>query len=112
MKIPLTPQLVLNIILLTHLTKILSMLRLHIQGFVPSETLKEWQIQMTALLHQQHSRGGTITVVADDVIDETWVGIYNNCRECMAKKLLINLYMLTNSQGQKDEVFKFFLRKC
>ena len=61
--------------LLTHLTKILSMLRLHIQGFVPSETLKEWQIQMTALLHQQHSRGGTITVVADDVIDETWVGI-------------------------------------
>ena len=49
-----------------------------VQVFVPSNTLKQWQVEMASLLRRQQDRGGTIddTGGISDVIDDTWVSLY------------------------------------
>lgn len=44
---------------------------------MPSNTLKQWQVEMASLLRRQQEKGGTVddTGGINDVIDDTWVSV-------------------------------------
>ena len=62
--------------------------------FTPSQSLRQWQRKMAALLQQQRERGGVIDgTEKDDVIDLTWVSSGTDSRrQCRNMEWLDALY--------------------